>query len=439
LIWAAVRFGPLGANTALLIVTGLSIWGAVKGYGPFVGSNPAENVLALQLFLATISVPLMLLAALVQEGHERASYLSESEARFRSLADTAPVLIWMSGPDKLCTFLNKGWLDFTGRSLSQEVGDGWAENVHPDDLAECLAIYTTAFNARRDFAMEYRLRRHDGQYRWVWDRGLPRVGSDGAFLGYVGCADDITERKLAEQAVRDSENELMSLTGKLITAQESERARLARELHDDLSQSLSLLSVQLDLLGQQSTLNKDQVFPQLRDMSKRVKELSSVVHGLSHQLHPAKLQQLGLPMAIQGLCREVSSGHKLPIEFSQANVPENISGEAALCLYRIAQESLQNIVKHSGARKAALWLTGSGGSVCLQVIDDGVGFDAHKSGVTEGIGLVSIRERLRLVGGELAVVTRPEGGAHIEVRVPIAASAGADLTRPVSVAEAASV
>jgi PAS domain S-box-containing protein len=128
--------------------------------------------------------------------------LRESEARFRTVADAAPVLIWMSGPDKLCTFFNKGWLDFTGRSLEQELDNGWAEGVHREDLDRCLNIYKNSFDARQPFTMEYRLRRSDGEYRWVLDSGTPRFAPDGAFLGYIGSCIDITERKRAEEKFR---------------------------------------------------------------------------------------------------------------------------------------------------------------------------------------------------------------------------------------------
>src|SRR6059058_1335709 len=126
----------------------------------------------------------------------------ESEARFRTVADAAPVLIWMSGPDKLCTFFNKGWLDFTGRKLEQELGNGWTEGVHADDFAHCVDIYKNSFDARQSFTMEYRLRRNDGEYRWVLDSGTPRFASDGAFLGYIGSCIDITERKRTEEQFR---------------------------------------------------------------------------------------------------------------------------------------------------------------------------------------------------------------------------------------------
>ncbi len=128
--------------------------------------------------------------------------LRESEERFRTVANAAPVLIWMSGPDKLCTFFNKGWLDFTGRTLEQELGNGWAEGVHREDIDHCLDVYQNSFSARESFTMECRLRRSDGEYRWVLDIGTPRFASDGAFLGYIGSCIDITERKAAEEKFR---------------------------------------------------------------------------------------------------------------------------------------------------------------------------------------------------------------------------------------------
>src|SRR5881296_598958 len=128
--------------------------------------------------------------------------LRESEGRFRAVADAAPVLIWMSGTDKLCDFFNKPWLEFTGRTMEQELGNGWAEGVHREDFDRCLNVYTNSFDARQPFTMEYRLRRNDGEYRWVLDNGIPRFAHDGAFLGYIGSCIGITERKLAEEKFR---------------------------------------------------------------------------------------------------------------------------------------------------------------------------------------------------------------------------------------------
>src|SRR5215469_3018580 len=135
----------------------------------------------------------------------------ESEQRFRLLADGAPVMIWTSGIDKLCTYFNAPWLAFTGRTMEQELGDGWAEGIHPADKQRCLDIYTSAFDARKAFSMDYRLRRYDGQYRWVLDNGIPFYASDGTFTGYIGSCIDITERRRLEQQLQYSEQKLRTL------------------------------------------------------------------------------------------------------------------------------------------------------------------------------------------------------------------------------------
>ena len=150
-------------------------------------------------------------AAIARDISERKRYeaiLRESEERFRLMADTAPALIWMSDTDKLCIYFNKSWLDFTGRSMEKELGNGWAEGVHPEDLQRCLDTYTQSFDQREKFRMEYRLRRHDGQFRWIFDIGVPRFNQDGSFAGYIGILVDITDRKEGEQRLREMNREL---------------------------------------------------------------------------------------------------------------------------------------------------------------------------------------------------------------------------------------
>ncbi|WP_439559080.1 PAS domain-containing sensor histidine kinase [Dyadobacter sp.] len=143
---------------------------------------------------------------------EAEARIRESEERFRIIADTAPVLIWIAGVDKGCYFFNKGWLDFTGRSMEQETGHGWAEGVHPDDLERCLHIYNYSFDARKEFSMEYRLRRSDGEYRWIWDRGVPRYTGDGVFVGFVGGCMEVQEQKnFAEELERKVEQRTTQL------------------------------------------------------------------------------------------------------------------------------------------------------------------------------------------------------------------------------------
>jgi PAS domain S-box-containing protein len=174
-----------------------------------VGKHGTAAELALRVSLARTPAnqPDFLVCVIddVAERQPAAARPGDAEDRFQVMADSAPVLIWMAGTDGGCDYFNQPWLDFTGRTLQQELGDGWAENVHPDDFDRCTTIYRRAFNARRPFEMEYRLRRADGQYRWIFDRGVPRYGQDGEFLGYIGSCIDMTERKAAEQEAEASE------------------------------------------------------------------------------------------------------------------------------------------------------------------------------------------------------------------------------------------
>jgi PAS domain S-box-containing protein len=344
--------------------------------------------------------------------------LRESEDRFRRMADTAPVMVWMSGPDKLCTYFNKYWLDFTGRPLEREIGNGWSEGVHADDFEHCLDVYSRSFDARRPFRMEYRLRRFDGKYRWVLDTGVPRFGTNGAFEGYIGSAIDITDERQLTEELQENQRELRVLTGKLLQAQEIERRRIARELHDDLSQRLALLCVQLDLLGQRPPELPEQLAAQAQDLSDQIRQLSSAVHDLSRQLHPTKLEQLGLVAAVSGLCKEMGQSHALELEFEHHGVLDSIPADTALCLYRIVQECLRNVVKHSGARGADVELSGDDGAICLRITDDGAGFDSKAVEERGGLGLVSMRERLYLVGGKLTIDSSLSGGTRVEVHVP---------------------
>ncbi|MBO0694868.1 MAG: PAS domain-containing protein [Verrucomicrobia bacterium] len=209
LLWVAVRFASLGTSTALSIVGFLAIWSGAHGHGPFSGGTAEENTLSIQIFLIVLSIPMLFLAAVIEERARGETELRESESRFRMVADAAPVLIWMSGMDKLCTFFNKTWLEFTGRTLEQELGNGWAEGVHPDDLQRCLKTYTEAFDARKPFVMQYRLRRHDGEYRWVSDQGVARHDAEGMFAGYIGSCVDVTDLITKDEALREFEERIV--------------------------------------------------------------------------------------------------------------------------------------------------------------------------------------------------------------------------------------
>jgi len=336
--------------------------------------------------------------------------LRESEARFRLVANTAPVMIWTAGTDRNCSYVNKTWLDFTGRPLEAELGDGWVEGVHPDDSNRCLQTYTEAFNRRESFEMHYRVRRRDGEYRWVLGYGVPRFNSDGTFAGYIGSCVDITERKHAEES-------LATIGRRLIEAHEAERTWIGRELHDDINQRLALLAIELDRWSQHALTNE--LTELVRHARARITEIAEDVQGLSHRLHSSKLDYLGLATAAKSLCRELSEKTKVEIVFEHAGIPHTLSKEVSLCLFRVLQEGLQNAVKHSGVRSFTVDLQGTEESIELTVADFGNGFAEQEACTGHGLGLISMRERLQLVHGELSVKSQPGAGTTIRARVPL--------------------
>jgi PAS domain S-box-containing protein len=347
----------------------------------------------------------------ITERKQAENAMRESEERFRLVANTAPVLIWMSGTDKLCTYFNKPWLDFTGRPLSAELGNGWAEGVHSEDQQKCLYIYTLAFDRREDFRMEYRLRRHDGEYRWILDIGVPRFNPDRSFAGYIGSCLDVTERKLAEEA-------LSTVSRRLIEAQEQERTRIARDLHDDINQRLALLAIELERLKMEIPDSSPEVLRRMDELRKHTSQIAADIQTLSHELHSPRLEYLGIVAAMRGFCQEFGEKQKLEIDFRSYDLPTPLPPDVSLCLFRVLQEASNNAAKHSRARGFAVRLWATLGEVHLTVSDSGVGFDIDAAMKGRGLGLISMQERIRLVNGAISITSKP-GGTTIDARIPL--------------------
>ena len=345
----------------------------------------------------------------VTERKEVEERLQESEERFRLVTNTAPVLIWMAGTDQRCNYFNQPWLRFTGRSLEAELGDGWTRGVHPDDLESCLNTYARAFDKRGNFEIEYRLRRYDGQYRWIVDIGVPRFNPDGSFAGFIGSCMDVTERKMAEEA-------LSNLSGHLIEAQEEERRRIAREIHDDYNQRLAMLAIDLEELTKTSSIETG---ARLHELWNRVGEIGADLHSLSHRLHSSTLERLGLAAGVRAFCQEFSEQQGIHINFVHDNLPRDIPENDALCLFRIVQEALRNVRRHSGADRATVRLEVTGQKLHLAVVDQGHGFDLAGESAEVGIGIRSMEERLRILGGKFEIHSRPAEGTRIDAWLPL--------------------
>jgi len=338
--------------------------------------------------------------------------LRESEERFRLIAHTAPVMIWMSDAERRVTYLNQTWLDYTGWPLDAALEHRWVDILHADDVERCRDVYEKAFEQRERYQVEYRLRRHDGDYRWMETVGVPRYDVDGSFAGFIGAAVDIADRKLAGEA-------LSTLSQKLIEAHEEEGARIARELHDDINQRLALASVRLGYVKQSPPASAADLDRELGTVSQELADLVADIQALSHGLHPARLELLGLEKAAAGFCEELSDRHGITVDARFENIPQALPREISLCLYRVLQEALQNVVKHGVSRHAHVSLTGHIDAIDLTVEDSGAGFDAREAMRGPGLGLTSMKERLKAVGGQLAVHSQPGHGTTIHAVAPL--------------------
>ena len=227
----------------------------------------------------------------------------------------------------------------------------------------------------------------------------------------------LRRRQRAEAVARESERTARELSGRLIHTQEEERSRIARDLHDDFNQRLALLSVEIDLLGRKPSGTDSAA--KLQQLGEQARELSSDVHRLAYQLHPAKLDQLGLVAAVNGLCRDLSKTSGLKVDFTHDNISRDLPTAVARCGYRVIQESLQNIVRHSGVSAARVELAARHGHLRLAVSDEGQGFDPEATRKAAGLGLLSMRERVRLLQGKLEIHSEPGRGTRVELTIPM--------------------
>jgi PAS domain S-box-containing protein len=370
--------------------------------------------------IVLIVVQSLLIAGLLwQRARKRKAeaVLRESEKRFRVMANTAPSLIWMCDHEGKVTYLNDRRLAFTGAHPNSGYGDAWNAYVHRDDLEKVLDRISQALRRGESYSEEYRLRRSDGVYRWMFDVAAPRVNGDGTFAGLIGSAVDITDQKRAKEA-------LEKVSGQLIEAQEKERRRIARELHDDICQRLALLSIEIEQTTGSMEALPTATKERLAEIHQHSIEVTSDVQALSHELHSSKFDYLGMVAAIRGFCREIAEKHSVNIEFKEENVPKLLSKEISLSLFRVAQEALHNALKYSGVRHFAVEVSGTAEQVQLVVRDAGAGFDVEEVKARGGLGLVSMQERMNMVRGQFSVESRPGEGTKIVASVPLIAEGG---------------
>ena len=346
----------------------------------------------------------------------------ESEDKLRLLLDSTAEAIYGIDLEHRCTFCNPACLRILGYDrIDQVLGKNMHDLLHHSradgtlfPVAECH-VHRVTQTGEGVHAEDELLWRADGTsfpveyWSYPQRRAQEVVGAVVAFI-------DITERKLAEAA-------LAKVSRKLIEAQEQERTRIARELHDDIGQRLAMIAIELQQLHENSLILPD-VRSCLDELQKRTSEIATDIQSLSHELHSAKLQYLGIAAAMRGFCQEFAEQQKLEIDFKAHDLPSPLSPDISLCLFRVLQEALHNSAKHSGVRQFEVRLWGTSDEIHLTVKDSGAGFDREAAKESRGLGLISMEERLKLVKGTLSINSQPRRGTTIHARVPL--SSGGD-------------
>ena len=307
--------------------------------------------------------------------------------------------------------VNQAMVDLLGWSAGELCSRPFLEFVHPDDHVRTKAAFHDLSLGHSVVQMENRYRTKDGAWRWLhWKIAPPATGE--SWLS--AAAHDVTEEKWAQEKLRD-------LADQVMTAQEEERRRIAGELHDDVTQRLATLGIELGLLKRTPAgTGAATLRTELSRLQAQILQLSDDVRRLSHSLHPSILEHSDLAASLEMHCREFTDQNGIAASFTARDVPDDVPRTVALALYRITQESLRNVARHSGATTASVVLAGEGGgSLSLFIIDNGKGFDVGLAKISPGLGLVSIEERARHIGASVNIDSMPDAGTRLGIQVPL--------------------
>ena len=329
--------------------------------------------------------------------------LHKDRERLQRLLNATNILPWESRDgDRRFTYIGEQAADLLGYSPDEWTAEGfWAKHIHPADLERVNAEFLRGPQLGDHFSSEYRMTAKCGREVWVED--IVDISKTFGFLI------DITDDKDAEFA-------LAELGGRLITAQEEERKRIARELHDDLNQRIALLSIELEQLTQKSDVVSA---ARLVPIQSRLAEISTEVHRMSYELHPSKLDHLGLAPALRTFCKDLSRSRGIKVDFKSTPIAPELPRDITLCVFRVAQEAVHNAAKYSSAAEVKVRLVVTSHCLELEVSDNGGGFDTNSEKSTKGLGITSMHERVRLVSGDFSIVSAPRRGTTVRVTIPL--------------------
>jgi PAS domain S-box-containing protein len=348
--------------------------------------------------------------------------LRESEARLRLAAQAGRMYVYEWDVATDATVRSEQYANILGLTgvPRSDTRQQFLSRVHPDDRAKFIAAVADLTPENPTTKISYRVLRPDGAVIWLEKSGRAFFDAQGKMLRMVGIVADITERKLGEEA-------LSGVSRRLIEAQEQERTRIARELHDDFGQRLALLTIELEQLQQNPPDLPAEVRSRMGELRKQTSEIATDIQSLSHELHSSRLEYVGIAAAMRGFCQEFGEQQRVEIDFKIHDLPSPLSSDISLCLFRVLQEALHNSAKHSGVRHFEVRLWGMSGEIHLTVRDSGSGFVREAVKKSRGLGLISMEERLKLLDGTFSIASQPKRGTTIHARVPL--SSGSDSQR----------
>jgi PAS domain S-box-containing protein len=407
---------PYAAEFRILWPDGTVRWVAAKGKFYYSSEGEPERLLGMAVDITE--------RKLAEEG------LRESEERLRLAAQAGKMYAfdWDVLTDVIIRSEESTHIFGLSRKPMKLTKQQLLADVHPEDHATFVDSIAECTPENPNTQISYRLLRPDGSVLWLERTGHAIFDEQGHMVRMIGMVSDITERKLAEEA-------LSTIGGRLIEAHEEERARIARELHDDIGQRLALLTNSLTLMEQHPPDSAAEIRNRTQGHLERLQEIAVDVQAMSHRLHSSKLRYLGIVAAVKSFCLELAEQRKVEIQFIHADVPPAVPEEISLCLYRVLQEALNNAVKHSSVLHFEVELRGAPDGLHLTVRDAGFGFDPKTVMNNRGLGLISMQERVNLVNGTFSIESRPGRGTTIHVRLPLtrrAESARAAGTSPFS-------
>lgn len=321
--------------------------------------------------------------------------------------------------DRLCEILQSSRADLRARNFREIFQPTEPQIEFETHLGQLIAGQIIRCS------VEMSASRPSGELRW-FDTVFSLVLGNDAITPrkLILVAKDITFLKVAERDLHDSELARDELSRRVLNAQDAERTRIARELHDDIGQSLAVLKIQMLRAGQPVSGHPEQRHADLVELSRKIDVITHKVSRLSHGLHSSALEFLGLAAAVESHCLESSQQLRIPIDCQCDHVPKKLDGIMALAFLRVVQEALHNAAKHSRAKKIVVRLNGSGQQLRVDIHDDGVGFDMETARLAPGLGLISMRERIHLIGGKFDIISSPGNGTRITARAPIAQEIG---------------